>query len=243
MQYLRRIPFECIANFRDLGGYATEDGRATAFGRFYRCDNLSDISEADRQKVLSLGVETIVDLRTNYEAAMAPDRFGEGDGVRLIHVSPLEGLVDIQHSTQDELGALDMGSLYVQMLEANAESWRKVFAAIAEACEKPLAYHCSAGKDRTGITSMLLLGCCGVAEADIIADYEVSYTYISRRIHSKLEKVFQKQARSEPAMMEQVLAHFEENYGGILGYLSSIGVTNAEISRVQNALLAKEPGL
>ena len=90
---------------------------------------------------------------------------------------------------------------------------------------------------------MLLLGCCGVAEADIIADYEVSYTYISRRTHSKLEKVFQKQARSEPAMMEQVLAHFEENYGGILGYLSSIGVTNAEISRVQNALLAKEPGL
>ena len=116
LQYLRRIPFECIANFRDLGGYAAEDGRATAFGRFYRCDNLSDISEADRQKVLSLGVETIVDLRTNYEAAMAPDRFGEGDGVRLIHVSPLEGLVDIQHSTQDELGALDMGSLYVQML-------------------------------------------------------------------------------------------------------------------------------
>ena len=69
-----------------------------------------------------------------------------------------------------------------------------------------------------------------------------SYTYISRREHSALQKVFQKQARSEPAMIEQVLAHFDEKYGGIEGYLLHIGVTPEEIEQVRTALLTPACG-
>lgn len=237
LQYLKRLPFDRISNFRDLGGYAAQGDKMTRFGLLYRCDNLSDITEADRLKVLSLGIKTIIDLRTHYEADTAPDRFGGGDGVKLLHVSPLEGLVDVKNATPDELGHLDMGSLYIQMLEVNAPRWREVFGAIAANLSAPLAFHCSAGKDRTGLTAMLLLGCCGVAEADIIADYEVSYTYISRREHSALQKVFQKQAHSEPAMMEKVLVHLEEKYGGVEGYLLHIGVTAEEMEQVRASLL------
>ncbi|MDN6042623.1 MAG: tyrosine-protein phosphatase [Lactobacillus sp.] len=171
-------------NFRDLGGYASADGKMVKWQRIYRADALSQLSDQDCQQLSQLRITANGELRSTYEQTMAPDRHWPG----MRHYSvPLYSADSSQDKGSNrlfrlfhripDLGDNYLGTIYQQTL-LNTHS-QQMFAAVFEQllrlpADEALVYHCSAGKDRTGMTSALILMSLGVADDTIARDYLLS---------------------------------------------------------------------
>lgn len=238
---LIRIPFEGIYNFRDLGGYAAEGGEV-AFGRVFRCDALHGLSPADREKFRALGIKTVIDLRTKYENERHSNDYRNTEGINFVSVSPLDRLFDFEDFAKNRkkdmvFGTKEMLELYKNMLEHSAEEYRDIVKTVARFISDPLVFHCSEGKDRTGLTAALLYGICGVEERDIIANYQVSHTYISEKYLSDERYKGGKPVNTPPELMRGALDFIAEKYGGIRSYLLAIGVSEEELSAIKKGML------
>jgi protein-tyrosine phosphatase len=170
------VPLQGGSNFRDLGGYRATDGRAVRRGAVFRSAHLGNLTDEDRDALARLGVRTIVDLRGVNEAAETPHRV-EGIDCRIVgaHIEPGVG---------DKIrGAVADGSanpyLMMQFLIDHyrdyprrcAPGFRTLFATLTDGMHRPLVFHCTAGKDRTGFASALLLTLLGVPWETVIEDY------------------------------------------------------------------------
>ena len=146
----RRLPFERVRNFRDLGGYETAEGRRVRWRTVFRSSSLSETTPADVQRLLDLDLALVLDLRTAEEL--------ERTGVSALH----EHGVEHRHVPYGRvtMRAHDGPGLdYLRGIEGAVAAIGKVFAAIAEAGEgQAVAFNCEGGKDRTGVT-------CGPAAA------------------------------------------------------------------------------
>ena len=164
------------SNFRDLGGYRTTDGRTVRRGSVFRSAHLGTLTDADRLAIGRLGVRTVVDLRGVNEAAETPHRI-EGLACRIVgaHIEPGVG--------EKIRGALDDGSAnpfvmmgfltdhYRDYPRRCAPGFRTLFATLSDGTHRPLVFHCTAGKDRTGFASALLLSLLGVPWESVMEDY------------------------------------------------------------------------
>jgi len=170
------VPLQGGSNFRDLGGYATADGRTVRRGSVFRSAHLGTLTDADRLAIGRLGVRTVVDLRGVNEAAETPHRV-EGLGCRIVG-APIEpsGGEKIRHAVAD--GSVNP-FLMARLLTENyrdyprrcAPGFRTLFAALSDDDQRPLVFHCTAGKDRTGFASALLLTLLGVPWETVMEDY------------------------------------------------------------------------
>jgi protein-tyrosine phosphatase len=177
----RRLELEGPVNFRDVGGYPTADGRHVRWGRVYRSDSLETLTPADIARLDELGIRLVCDLRRDEERRAAPSRVvGRGD-LRIEHL-PIGG---IAAETRDmagrmlrgeipEVSVAMMADVYLTILELHPDSFGAVVAHAADPASLPMVVHCTAGKDRTGVASALLLGALGVDDETIAADYELS---------------------------------------------------------------------
>ena len=171
----RFIPLPSGHNFRDLGGYATADGRHVRWGMLFRSGFMSKISAEDGATLHALGIDTICDLRANGERAERPTRWHEGSATELWardhHFSAgaiaelIASLDAIASQTRDS-----MIEVYRKLPWEQTESLREMFGRIV-AGRVPLLFNCSAGKDRTGIAAALLLSLLGVPRETIEEDY------------------------------------------------------------------------
>lgn len=231
---LRRIALDSILNVRDLGGYACEDGSVTKFGRFLRCGILQGPNEEDIEELRSLHpVTTVFDLRGTFEVEESSPTYRQTPGVDYYHVPLLE-----INPAEENSSSRTLKDAYLDILETKKESLRDIFHTIASAKPGTVLYHCTLGKDRTGVLSALLLGLCGVDEMDIIADYQVSETYASP-VASMMLRISLKHAdeatkenlishmRSPAENMRCVLEYLDDKYDWVVGYLTSIGVDGA----------------
>lgn len=228
---LRRIPLGAMMNLRDLGGYPTADGRETKWGRLFRGDQPTELTERDFQWLLERNVTTVIDLRSSVELERAPDPLASTSGFTYHH-SPLVGGENLPDSEE----SLPKG--YFEMLDSKVYI-AQVLRLIAEASNGVL-FHCTAGKDRTGCTAALLLGLCGVGLADILADYQVSETYIMsliRRVRSETPNLPAYMGRSKSAYMEECLRLLLEKYGDLMGYLRAAGLTDKDLGLLRGKLL------
>src|SRR3989442_15520992 len=163
----RLLPLVGAFNFRDLGGYATADGRRIRWGQVFRSDTLDNLSDDDLEVLRLLGLRTVVDLRTRNEA----ERDGRGplgsEPVHYVHLSvlPEEGGESVAAPDTEAAG---IGARYLWYLEAGAAALAAALQLVADSAGHPLVFHCTAGKDRTGVLSALVLGCLGVDRATII---------------------------------------------------------------------------
>ena len=170
------VPLQGGSNFRDLGGYRTAQGRTVRRGSVFRSAHLGTLTDADRLAIGRLGVRTVVDLRGVNEAAETPHRI-EGLGCRIVG-APIEpsGGEKIRHAVVDSSVNPFM---MVQLLTENyrdyprrcAPGFRTLFAALSDDDQRPLVFHCTAGKDRTGFASALLLTLLGVPWETVMEDY------------------------------------------------------------------------
>lgn len=166
-----------IENCRDLGGYPTPEGY-TQPHRFLRSGNTAGITPEDAQLLRSWGLARVLDLRGPVEAHDIPDAFERVRGVRYkevpLHDKNLHDPRLVPQSSDDSMNDF-LTNGYLKML-GNKPAIRKIFRFFSHAkAGECVLYHCAAGMDRTGVTSMLLLGLAGVDRAHIMADYGYSF--------------------------------------------------------------------
>ena len=126
----------------------------------------------------------------------------------------------------------DLSGFYIFMIEANKKQFKKVFEILLNHPYDCTLFNCSAGKDRTGVISALLLDLVGCHEYDIVKDYSESYEN-NEPINDELEKDLEPgQTRflySEPLYMMKMLNHLRENYGSTSSYLAKLGFDEEKI--------------
>lgn len=183
----RHLPMAGGYNFRDLGGYRTADGRYVKWGKILRSDDLHNLTADDLRYLGSLPLRTVVDFRSAEEIEAAPDKVPAGTADLAYSVSPgnLAGVVEELYSEKTTAGSVD--TLMMRMNEimvtdsAAIDQYRKFFARLQDESGAPLMFHCSAGKDRTGMGAMLVLSALGVPEETIMRDYLLSNEYLREK--------------------------------------------------------------
>ncbi len=235
----RRLQLENIINCRDLGGYPCGD-RVTKFGRFLRCGIPLTPTSDDIVALMQYGVTTVLDLRGDWEFEMMPSVFRFMDRVSYHHVC----LYEINAAVSKEFdGTLEQSyELSVELYKENYAQALRVIANVPDGC---VLFHCYFGKDRTGLLCALLMHIAGVDTTDIIADYQVSYTYILSFIEKEKartggmlwdtkEENFYSDANSIAALLQFI----RKKYGSVMQYIREIGITEAEIERIRAKFFA-----
>lgn len=253
-----QLPFAGGNNFRELGGYRADEGKTVKWGQIYRGFPTGRLTtEADRARLDGLGLRLILDLRSSAEAAKLPDYVP--DGARLVQICGLRDATgqeidfspnDIQRLVQSAPAGMSLTQLmYRQMLTGN-KAFKELFRAL-EAGETPILFHCTAGKDRTGVAAMLILLALGASDETICADY--ARTNLCRA--AEIEKAmadhaaeiaadpaqrmrWQTSAGVDPETAPFVLRTIRQDYGSAESYLEAeYGLTPARLMRLRRMYL------
>lgn len=229
-------------SFRDLGGLSTADGRRTRSGLVYRSNGLHQLTEGDIDAFRhELRIATVIDLRSPGEVA----RGGPGplDALPLRRLNlPLVRDVD----TGPLVGARDFtdhAERYRDYLRHAGPNLVAALSTIAGDGALPVVFHCTAGKDRTGVVAALLLGCLGVTDDEIVADYG-AVNGERRRLVEFLHQVGEYTdlpedhwlLDSRPETMAAFLTGLED-HGGPAGWALSAGLPEATLARLRTLLL------
>ena len=238
---MRPLPLEGTANTRELGGYSTSDGFLTKTGRFLRSDKPSGFTERDRAWLMDYGLAAMIDMRTVNEAASSPDP--EWEHVAYYSFPLLDQFNSVPVKVWLESMSRPMGESYVDMLRDDGA----IFAAILRTILKTegcILFHCTSGKDRTGLLAMLLLGVAGVSEEVILRDYEVTgeymrETFAAQRIDMANNGIFPPDTlfSSDRSNMLLALDFIHQNAGSIRDYLHKIGMTDEECDALRARML------
>lgn len=230
-----RLPMENAYNVRELGGYATKKGSITMHHQFLRSENLTDITEEDKTFLIEYGLSGIIDLRSREEALIYPNPFRGNNAVKYINCPLItDGILDLR--AVKEVG-FDPGEFYVKLVEYK-EMLYKIFHFILDNIDGCLLFHCQAGKDRTGVLAMILMGLAGVSKEDIVANYEVTHTYLKENVKLRLEDGLEELEFSKPQWIEKAYDHIIEHYGSFKVYLMAVGLTKKEIKKIRRKLQA-----
>jgi protein-tyrosine phosphatase len=238
-------------NFRDLGGYRTRDGRWVRMGALYRSDQLDKLTDADLAKVTRLGIRTVVDLRTAAERSAGPDRVPAGARGQVQDVLAGSGVsTDIAGQLSAAAAATDtMRAVERVMVDSPGarSAYRGLVAAVADPGDRPLVFHCTAGKDRTGWAAASILTALGVPEQAVLDDYLRSNTYVLPKYAPLLAALpAAKAAQARPLLEvhpEYLRAGTDEaalRYGSMDGYLRQ--ALGASPDQLRGELLVGRPG-
>jgi protein tyrosine/serine phosphatase len=240
----RHIACDAAFNVRDLGGYRAGDGRAVRWRRVFRADGLHRIGPDDRT-LDGLEWRTVIDLRTIAEVDAG--RY-ERPGVEVVHVPVLRETWDESTLEAESDEPVEyLAARYVEMSEAGAEAIAAVLELLAHPSRLPAVFHCSAGKDRTGVVAALLLAALGVDDEQIADDYHLSAQAMDQLvpwITAHRPEVAEHMARQPSALLAcprdaigVFLARLRRRHGSVAGYLTDIGVDTATLDALRGNLL------
>ncbi|WP_243074214.1 tyrosine-protein phosphatase [Microbacterium sp. SS28] len=257
---------EGLHNFRDTGGIALDGGGETRSGVLFRSDALGALTRAGVEAFAATPIGVVVDFRTPEERAMAPDRLPASRSVQLIELPLLEGAMGqlAGEALQAVGGGTDsaaltaamsrlptLGELYVGMLAHGAESFASVarlVAASRDDAPTAVLVHCTAGKDRTGVATAVLLSAAGAQRASIVADYASSAENLAgpwaegmlamlAQFGIPLTPPLETLVTGSPAeAIEQALDWIAAEHGDAAAYLRSGGLTEAELAALRERL-------
>ena len=227
----RQIVLEGAHNVRDIGGYKTENGKVTKWKKFIRADGLESLSRSDIDKLLDYGLSIDIDLRSDMEYESWVDVLQHCSEVEYYQVQLLKDL---------KMSSGSLGGIYVNTADSCQKDFYKVLKIMADNPEKTILFHCSAGKDRTGMTAALLLMLAGAAKEDIITDYTVTtenlYSVLDR-FASENDESLKDYLGSEGEYIEKFINHIEKKYHGAEAYMKKIGLKESEIKTLKESFL------
>jgi protein-tyrosine phosphatase len=222
----RLLPLVGPQNFRDLGGYPAADGRRVRWGCVFRADSLALLTDDDVAFLERLGLRTVCDLRGDDELELQPNPLRERAGLRYWHhpvgeksVAPDEWRRRFESGELGEIGADWLLRGYVRMVDERAEHLGAALAAFARAESLPLVFHCTAGKDRTGVLAALLLLALGVPREVVIGDYALTALFTGDRIRAA-EPWFRERG-IEPEQVVNLVSARPENMAALLDHLDA----------------------
>lgn len=255
----RLLNFAGIVNFRDLGGYRTEDGRQVRWGTLYRAGNLSSATEADLDAIARLGLAEIIDFRSSYEREKEPNRLPEQEGLAMVKLPILdEGNNALASELSERIDKGDMESFDPDaiMIEANqqfASVFTPQFSAFMQSVlannGQPMMWHCTAGKDRTGFASAILLRTLGVAQDTVMSDYLMSadLARAGRANQMRLLRVFKGQETAdkvsrllgiEAQWLEAAFQQIDEDWGSFERYRrEGLSISDQQVEQLRALLL------
>jgi protein-tyrosine phosphatase len=244
----RVIPLEGQSNFRDLGGYETTDGRYVKWGMIFRSGELSHLTAADYDRIRVLHVRTVYDLRDQNERAGQPTHWDAGAVQVLVSAksntvsSTMATLSDPNVDAARARAAL--AEFYGRMPRLYASEYRAIFQELL-AGDAPLLLHCTAGKDRSGLASALILSALGVPRTTIAQDYELTdqllkapspapQTEFMRRFQRLAPDVQHAMMSADPEYLEAAYAAIESQYGSLDHYFAkALDVGPAQIKQLR----------
>jgi len=250
----RRLPLAQASNFRDLGGYVTKDGRTVRWGKAFRSGAMPLLTEADQALIGGLGLDAVVDLRSQEERELTSDTIDDKTGAMFISNDySLKRLFSQMSSSGGENMYAGMEVLLVPQLRS---LYRRIMAQ-----EGAVLYHCSAGQDRTGIATALLYDFLGVDRETIVRDYHLSTEW--RRPEWEMPAIDPKDHPDNPMVqmmasmpaeqrskanplyapsgqshLAQFFIHLDATYGSSEGYMrQKLGFTDEQLAKLRAAML------
>lgn len=259
--HTRAIPLEGQRNFRDLGGYRTADGRhQVRWGVLYRSGSLARLTDKDYAVLAPLGITSVIDFRSTAERASEPTNWRAGEPQILSKAYTSKGEAALMGAMQGPDASPAkvreaMIGFYHQMPEQYADQYSELFHRLS-GHKAPLLFHCTAGKDRTGLASALILTVLGVPRDKVIEDYVLTekagdfrgaaasapppagdkdpYAYLR---NSKADLIAPLM-RADPAYLEAALGQITKDYGSVEAYVRKrLGVSSAELATIRARLL------
>ena len=238
----RHIEHERVFNLRDLGGYPTTDGRNTKWATLFRGDGLHRLDAAD---CTTLGLKTVLDLRTDHEVTERGRL--EVDGVDWHHLPVIRTTWEADWWTEASTPERFLADRYLSMLDEGAPALADALRTLARPERLPAAFHCAAGKDRTGVLAALVLALLGVDDDTIAGDYGLSRLGMDRLVEwiratypDRLDTMADQPAvflDAPDAAMHLFLEELRAAHGSVEGYVGSIGVGHDVVVALQANLL------
>ena len=253
----RRLELDGPSNFRDLGGLPVAGGGSIRTGLVYRADRLCTLTDADLRRLEAADIRHIFDLRSEAEASEFPDRIPAGASyVRLPMTSDetFRTRTIYERIIEHEIkfyGEPEMVAGYARIMKNFGPSFVRIARQVGVG--DPVVIHCTAGKDRTGVASMLLLDLAGVAAEHVAADYALSSERRPslQRDHTEAKSLqpmledlgldpadFAPLWEGRPAVILATRQELYDQWGGAAGYLSAAGASDADIDAVRARLRA-----
>jgi protein-tyrosine phosphatase len=240
------VPFVGVLNFRDLGGYPTDDERTTRWGRLYRSDALHEITEDDLSLFRRLGIASIVDLRNRDEVVRTGRGLLAPEPIHFVTASVLSTAPNEERADAPAMGAEYLVERYLHYLDVGGEAFVQAIHEMARRDNYPLVFNCFFGKDRTGVLAAIVLGCVGVQRQTIIDDYVMT----SSRVDLILERLRRDPVHrdaiersdpmifsAEPRTMSRFLDELERRHGGPRAWALSAGVSVRQLDVLADQLL------
>jgi hypothetical protein len=244
----RLVPLTGAFNFRDLGGYPGGGGLVIKRGRLFRSDGLHRLTGPDMDVLRSIGLSTVIDLRTPGELEQTGRGLLEEEAIRFHH------LAVVQRGGGEAVGAPapagdDLAERYLWYLETGRSALVEALRLVAQSSNLPLVFHCTAGKDRTGVLAALVLDILGVERDVIVADYLITadrLELIMGRVRSdpiysaRMTKLPASRFTVEATTMEGFLDGLYAGFGGARSWAIGAGVLPEDMDQMRADLL--EPG-
>ena len=193
------LPLTGVVNFRDMGGIETEDGRRVKKGILFRAAELTGLTPEDKQFLEPLQIKRVFDYRRQDEADRRPDPvIGLAINER-VSVMKEENITTTMFTKDDgvnkeyysQFTVERFMKIYSNMAIENA-SFKKLMTHIKSLNESlPLVHHCTGGRDRTGVGSMIILMTLGVSYENVLEDYLLSNQTLANYHHKIFEKASQ----------------------------------------------------
>jgi protein-tyrosine phosphatase len=243
----RLVRFGTCFNFRDLGGYETDDGRRVRWKTLYRADTLHRLDGPDIDLLLDLGLRSIIDLRSQHELD-DHGRLRHDGGIAVHHLPMIDvvgGPTRLVEAAPD--APRSVGEGYVFMADGGGRAIGRAVALLARPDALPAVFHCTAGKDRTGILAAIVLSAVGVRDEDIVDDYMLTgESRAARNAYLQLnEPDYYAFLASLPAALRQMhvdaiptlLAWMRARHGSATGFLLANGVDEDSLAALKASLL------
>jgi protein-tyrosine phosphatase len=238
------VDLEGLHNFRDLGGYPTEDGRRVRRGRVYRSDALHRMTRADVPRVRALGLVTVIDLRAPDEVAHVGTGLVDELGARYRNLPTRPAVLSADAPEGTVVSAPER---YLGYLHEGPGAFAGVVRTLADPASTPAVFFCNAGKDRTGVTAAMVLALLRVPAAVIAQDYARTQDVLDA-IHAASRRDYpvdvtawrnlspdMRFARAET--MLELLGLVATRLGGWEPYLAGHGVGPDTIAAMRGSLL------
>lgn len=246
----RHVPLETAHNFRDLGGYPTANGGVTKWGLVYRSDALYSLTPRDWSVLEARRVRHVIDLRSAQEWETR-GRFRDDLYPVTLHHFPV---LDIPWADDD---TPDLDTAYEFLLWAYPEMMQKGGHRLAAAVETianvddPVVFNCAAGKDRTGLVAMLILGAIGVPDDVVVADFELSNAGLDRlrkwaesndsNLMARLGNAPAAFLDADGRALRDLMSRWSGEHGSMRNFARHIGVSEDALTKLESRLVG-HPG-